>query len=146
MHSRKPVTSFCHPGYGKAKQVLAPKQFKGMHFIMLLARSLWWYKITGLVYMLVTPVELPGSTLLSNKLCYYLYPRRVDCIIINEMQFITAPGAQVSQGLKTESPSCRLNYVTAPLPQLLLWNLRKTLYYKRRANESSQGRRAPKEK
>ena len=76
---------------------------------MLLTRLLERYKITGLVYTLMTPVELPGYALLSNELCYYLYLKRMDCIIVNEMQSITTHGDQVSQGLKSESPSCKLS-------------------------------------
>lgn len=45
------------------------------------------------------------------------------------MQFITTSDHQVSQGLKTESPSCRLNYVDAPLPRLFLWKLKKNKPY-----------------
>lgn len=83
---------------------------------MLLTHLLERYKIAGLVFMLMTPMELPGSTLLSNELCYYLYLKRIDCIIINKMQSITVHDDQVSQGLKSESPSCKFSY--APLSLL----------------------------
>lgn len=63
----------------------------------------------------MTPVELPGSSLLFNELCYYLHLKRVDRVIINEMQSITAQDDQVSQGLKSESPSCKLKYALLSL-------------------------------
>lgn len=110
LFSRKPVTALCHPEYGKAEHAPPLKQFKGLCFTMLLTRLLEWYKITGLVHTLMTITEVPSSTLPSNELCYYLYLKRVDCIIINEMQSITVHDDQVSQGLKSESPSCKLNH------------------------------------
>ena len=79
-------------------------------------------------------MELPGSSLLSNELCYYLYPKRVGCITRNEMQSITEHDDQVPQGLN-------LSHLHAN--STIHWNLRKVLHYKCRANESSPGKLHP---
>lgn len=110
---------------------------------MLLTHLLERYKTTGLVYVLMTPVELPGSTLPSNELCYYLYLKK-NRLYYHKRDAVhhRARWSSVSRaGIWVTFMQTQLcTIVTAPLPQLSLWNRRKTSHYQCRAKESSQGR------
>lgn len=134
------MTAFSRPGYRKAEQAPPPKQFKGLRFIMLLTRVLGRYKNHWLslraddprgTAWLSPPVQWAVLLFLPKKsqLHYNKWDAAHHCA-----QWPSISRAEIWVTFM-QTP-----HVTAPLPWLLLWNLRKILHYKCRANESSWGR------